>query len=563
MENSNQTNHQSKKRKKTLNPEGQFMYDLGTCSKTNDVNGALSLYEKAISQNLRLNHNHFNTLLYLCSNSLHDLVSKASVIEKGFCIYERMIANNINPTEATITAVARLAAAKGDGDFAFQLVKSMGKYKIVPRLRTFDPALFAFCEKLEADKAYEVEELMVSMGICLEEPEFAALLKLSSEVGREDKVYWYLHKVRDCTGCVSMGTAEIIEGWFNNGFASKVGVLDWDENRIKDVMSKNGGGWHGQGWLGKDKWVVSKSNISLEGCCCSCGERLVCVDIDRAETEKFAASVASLATKREAKSDFRIFQEWLDSHAGYEAIVDGANVSLYQQNFAEGGFSISQLEAVVKDLYDKSGKWPLVIMHNKRVSSLMNNTSNQKILEDWQNQGTLYTTPNGSNDDWYWLYAAVKLKCLLVTNDEMRDHIFELFGSNFFLKWKERHRVRFTFLKNNLRLLMPPSYSLVIQESEKGSWHVPIEGECNDELLRTWLCINRPKLHDFSSEVLKSSHSFLLDRPLSPCLHKTGAMSTMNGSHNTPTSFRSVNNEPTAMSGKRKSRSQSPSKGRP
>jgi len=41
----------------------------------------------------------------------------------------------------------------------------------------------------------------------------------------------------------------------------------------------------------------------------------------------------------------------------------------------------------------------------------------------------------------YWLYAAVKLKCLLVTNDEMRDHIFELLGSSFFLQWKERHQV--------------------------------------------------------------------------------------------------------------------------
>lgn len=42
----------------------------------------------------------------------------------------------------------------------------------------------------------------------------------------------------------------------------------------------------------------------------------------------------------------------------------------------------------------------------------------------------------------YWLYAAVKLRCLLVTNDEMRDHIFELLGSDLFLKWKEKHQVQ-------------------------------------------------------------------------------------------------------------------------
>nr|GMC74958.1 proteinaceous RNase P 2 [Ipomoea batatas] len=55
----------------------------------------------------------------------------------------------------------------------------------------------------------------------------------------------------------------------------------------------------------------------------------------------------------------------------------------------------------------------------------------------------------------YWLFAAVKFKCLLVTNDEMRDQIFELLGSNFF--------IRYTFVKGDLELLMPPSFSGVIQ----------------------------------------------------------------------------------------------------
>jgi len=43
----------------------------------------------------------------------------------------------------------------------------------------------------------------------------------------------------------------------------------------------------------------------------------------------------------------------------------------------------------------------------------------------------------------YWLYAAIKFKCLLVTNDEMRDHLFQLLGNDFFPKWKERHQVLF------------------------------------------------------------------------------------------------------------------------
>lgn len=36
-------------------------------------------------------------------------------------------------------------------------------------------------------------------------------------------------------------------------------------------------------------------------------------------------------------------KDWIEECDGYEAIVDGANVGLYQQNFADGGFSISQV----------------------------------------------------------------------------------------------------------------------------------------------------------------------------------------------------------------------------
>ena len=38
----------------------------------------------------------------------------------------------------------------------------------------------------------------------------------------------------------------------------------------------------------------------------------------------------------------------------------------------------------------------------------------------------MFNTPAGSNDDWYWLYAAVWLgrSVKVVTNDEMRDHHF-------------------------------------------------------------------------------------------------------------------------------------------
>lgn len=542
-----------KKKNNKTTVEGKFRFDLDTCSKRRDLSGAVALFESAVSQNIRLIHYHFNALLYLCTISIDEPSSKALALDYGFRIFDHMVNSGVTPNEATITAVARLAAAKSDGDLAFEVVRTMGKYELSPRLRTYGPALFWFCANLEGEKAWAVEEHMVSMGVHPEEPELAALLKVSAEMGRGDKVYAYLHKLRTAVRSVSESTAEIIEGWFCGEAASEVGGVDCCLGSIEEVALKNGGGWHGQGWIGKGKWLVCRAKVDSSGQCGSCREQLATVDIDRAETETFLESVAAMAMEREVRSNFREFQDWLDKHADYEAIVDGANIGLYQQNFANGEFSIPQLDAVVKELYDRSQKkWPLVILHNKRFRKLSENASNRKLLQEWLTQGVLYTTPNGSNDDWYWLYAAVKLKSLLVTNDEMRDHIFELLGSSFFLKWKERHQVRYTFVKGNVKLLMPPSYSLFIQESVKGTWHVPVASESSDESLRTWLCITRPSSHELNGKASVNLETCEIDRQ-EKCDFKLSSCKSeglRNGS---------CENKTTTMTGKRKDRSPSPS----
>ncbi|KAK4482692.1 hypothetical protein RD792_009859 [Penstemon davidsonii] len=486
-------NHQNRPRKKQkVTPESQFRSALDQCTRTKNLSTAVSLYESSAAANPTLSLNNLNSLLYICSNSLSDPETRKTAIEFGFRLFQHHQSNeNFKPNEATLTALSRLAAAKGDGDYAFELAKSVNDYAAAPKLRTFAPALICFCECGAADKAYEVEEHVKSVGLHLEEPELAALLKVSAETGREKKVYEYLHKLRGALRGVNESTVEIIESWFSGTKAADVGLVSLSRDQVKEAITRNGGGWHGLGWLGKGEWVLKRTNIASDGSCCTCGEHLVCVDIGRAETDKFAESITSLAMKREVQSNFKKFQDWLEKHSEYEAVVDGANIGLYQQNFAEGGFSITQLEAVVKEVYNKSKKWPLVVLHSKRVRSLLEDASKRELIKEWMDKGILYGTPYGSNDDWYWLYAAVKLKCLLVTNDEMRDHIFELLGSNFFFRWKERHQVRYTFMKSNLKLMMPPSYSLVIQESVNGSWHIPLAGEVSDESLRSWLCATR------------------------------------------------------------------------
>ncbi|CAL9131687.1 unnamed protein product [Musa textilis] len=503
-----------KTNKKNSSREGQFRHALDTCSKSGDLAGALALYETAVAEDLRLSAYHFNSLLHILSSSIETLGDEAStrsVVDAGSRIFDAMVAAGIAPNEATVTSMARIAARRpdGGGDLAFDLVRTMEeKYGATPRLRTYGPALFAFCQGSEAEKAYDVENHMVSTGVVPEEQEIAALLEVSAKVGREEKVYEYLHRLRSNVRYVTAATAEILERWFRSKLAAEVGSSNWDTGRVKDAILKNGGGWHGLGWLGKGTWEVNRANVNADGRCISCGQQLACVDIDQSKTKKFAESVASLAMEREAMSNFKKFQDWLDDHDSYDAIIDGANVALYQQNFADGGFSLSQLDAVVGELSKRfENTWPLVILHNRRVQALMENPYNRQLLVTWKSKGALYTTPSGSNDDWYWLYAAVRLGCWLVTNDEMRDHIFELLGRSFFPKWKERHQVRYNFAKGNLTLVMPPPYSTVIQECETGSWHVPLDDKCDDERLQTWICITRHESHQASCKADLTGHS--------------------------------------------------------
>ncbi|XP_060173730.1 proteinaceous RNase P 2-like isoform X2 [Lycium barbarum] len=538
----------SKKKKKNPTPEVQFRLNLDNCSKTKDLSTAISLYESFLST-IKFSNNHFNSFLYICSNAVSNPQTKNTAIEFGFRVYEHMGTCNISPNEATVTAVARLAAAIDDGDKAFELAKGVGN---CGKLRTYGPALFCFVKMGGADKAYQVEEHMRSIGLQLDEPELVGLLKVSVEKEREEKVYQYLHKLRMSIRSVSESAAEIIQSWFGGEVATKVGLSNWDMVQVKEAILQNGGGWHGLGWLGKGKWLVQRSQIAPDGRCLTCGQQLVCVDIDRAETERFAESVASLAMEREVHSNFKEFQDWLEKHSDYEAVVDAANVGLFQQNFAEGGFSIPQLVAVVKELHSRSSKWPLVILHNKRVRALFEDAGYRELLEEWINEKILYGTPFGSNDDWYWLYAAVKRKCLLVTNDEMRDHIFELLGSSFFARWKERHQVKYTLVKGEIKLLMPPTYSVVIQESENGSWHVPLAGEAVEESSRTWLCITRQA----SCESNNKQHASVEASQVSELPHSDQIADSCRSD-----SFTSLNglNRCSGLAGKRKERSPSPS----
>ena len=94
----------------------------------------------------------------------------------------------------------------------------------------------------------------------------------------------------------------------------------------------------------------------------------------------------------------------------------------------------------------------------------------------------------GNNDDWYWLYAAVyqgeASQVSVVTNDQMRDHHFNMLAPRYFLKWRERHQVKMDVKPSRshasgyaVTLKYPSQYSHRVQPAVDGSaWYFPVTG---------------------------------------------------------------------------------------
>ncbi|KAL4035735.1 hypothetical protein IC575_004441 [Cucumis melo] len=211
-----------------------------------------------------------------------------------------------------------------------------------------------------------------------------------------------------------------------------------------------------------------------------------------------------------------MLSKWLEYYGPFEAVIDAANVGLFSQR----KFTPAKVNLIANGIRQKlpSKKWPLIVLHNRRITGRkMEEPVNKTLIEKWKNADALYATPTGSNDDWYWLYAAIKFKCLIVTNDEMRDHTFQLLGNDFFPRWKERHQVHFSFSATGPVFHMPPPCSVVIQESENGHWHVPLASEHSYEEDRKWLCITRGNLQ---SQMARQEPPRKVEEPQSLLLNK-------------------------------------------
>jgi hypothetical protein len=75
----------------------------------------------------------------------------------------------------------------------------------------------------------------------------------------------------------------------------------------------------------------------------------------------------------------------------------------------------------------------------------------QAVIKRLRDSDTMFVVPNGSNDDWYWLYATVyegrSRPAFVVSNDFMRDHRDIFPDMKAFMRWRSQQIVYFHFAK--------------------------------------------------------------------------------------------------------------------
>ena len=486
---------QQGRKRKAMTPEVEVRLAIQMAARERSIDSAFLAYDRAKDQGIKVTLDSFACIMFLCSGGddweqlLQNRNSKTDVnntdakeststiigegqievtpelMARGHSLLEDMQEAGIAPNEICFTALSRMEALAGNPDEALAIAKSVAAKELTPRLRCFTPALVAYAELGNGAKAFEVDAAITEAGLEAGESEFGRLLQAAAGGGVEYSMAEsvLVRMSRELT-TLQPTTIQHASEFFKSPPSKQATTGDGSSSKI---------------------WKVEPCNVSEDGACPQLGEgaRLAAIDLTDAEYEEFKSGIAVLAERQERQpNEFKKFVSWLEEHGPFGAVIDAANVAFYGQNFESGGFSFAQIGAAadrVKETYPDVRA--LVLLHvNRTKGPAAQAPGAVALLDGLRSEHCFYSTPHGSNDDWYWMYAAVAAgpQGLLVSNDEMRDHLFHMLSPRFFGKWKQRHQLKYHFSgsPDSLQFFYPPPFTTCAQKVEFGddvAWMLP------------------------------------------------------------------------------------------
>jgi pentatricopeptide repeat protein len=500
-----------KRKLEQLSPEQLESYRLGafliTCFKVNtsfsfqnsdsdqemNLTGAIEAYRLAKSKNIYPPKDAFNNFVAFAAG-LGDQGSGSfpprtqdppSDILAAFEIYGDAILMNASLSEASYSGLIRCCAVNKRKEDGLALLEEMLHVKqLTPRNRTYSALLNAYCGSGDKETSLKLmKDLTNTHQLPLLERDFLSLLQLALHHEDTPLFYTTLHTMMEEILVPTLPEIwELLGEWFAK--APRNGKYSVVRSKVSST----------QGELERCKYTLQSIELTRSNKLKLLSEIEKSILGTGEGTEGGGGTVSTAvpggaagATEEPPKTKRRVnkvmasrekwneFQAWLSqlheeitqySHRsscpGKEryVLIDGANVGFYQQNYlnAPNHVNYLQIQAMVTHLLQVRKMIPIVILHCRHISSGTVPPACSELVNHWKASAAasiassspgarFYFTPGGYNDDIFWLYATVRLDVHVVTNDEMRDHHFQMLSPRWFIRWKDRHQIHFSFGK--------------------------------------------------------------------------------------------------------------------
>lgn len=457
-----------------LDPERMELREIVTCSRRDDFLGAKTRLEEMMSQDIHFELQVYLSVLTMCGGAFQNNEEegghyspakdaevpqpKATSTERrelASRVFEYMAEKKVEIPEPAYTMLIRCCCLDGALDEGLRTLDELRDSGRRVKLRSLSPLIQLACREARLDVAFRLKDLAANSEITMSETDHAALLAASREVAQLEEMALDFH-------------APSRSVW----------------NCVEEVMVE-------KGYRARRDAVVSET-----GKCLACGVQLASIDLEPNERAKLLGQIDRLvisvikdgvvvddpSTARKSRQ-WNTFKKFLEKHEEnpYDAIVDGANVGFYSTGVS---VDFRHIDLVLRHCLNL-GKKTLVVLHSRHLAEDRLSPEALDFVKSWRRGGHLYSCNVGNNDDWYWLYAAVRggEKAILVSNDEMRDHHFGMVSRRSFLVWKERHLTKFTFKNSpsssrqrSVHLSLPLPYSTRMQkDAATGAWHIPAQ----------------------------------------------------------------------------------------
>jgi pentatricopeptide repeat protein len=430
--------------------------------------------------------------------------------------------------ETAYTAIVKVLVRNQEFQTAEQVLdESETVQQCKPRLRLYSSLLVAYCEHRQMIKALKCWRRITQHRLELTEKEFLSLIKCAIATGDVPVMDRVLSDLAELVAVPSKDTVSAILEWF----ASPHSLIHYDplripkhanEDNVKSLLQditkdevepppSMGPVQTEKGWQSSSSVLINTETGTLLGGCLD-GSKLQPVPLsERAWSEMITMNetivlegkvegnssefqggkkgqIRTNFDPQERRVKWKEFTRFLEAMGPIDVVIDAANVGYYKQNFATAPKHVDyeQIDWVARK-FQSMGKKVLLVLHQRHFSPNLMPQNFKPLQEEWERQGILYKTASGCNDDWYWLHAALRYRTVILTNDEMRDHHFQMLAPRTFLRWKERHQVHFSFGEWEIKkdshdhrrgrevyLEFPSPYSRRIQRVEGEGLVVPL-----------------------------------------------------------------------------------------